>query len=163
MDQALRQLTYLDSLRGFVAVGRRMSVTLAAEDLSLTQSALSRQVHGLEKALGLKLFHRGHRKLSFTPAGERLFNTAQSVLAQLAETIEAIAGRVDHRPVTLTASLGVTALWLLPRLRHFQQFSPRSLKDRLRQRRTRRTSRRVAHRSCAPWNQPLRAHGGSPA
>ena len=125
MDSPLRQLTYLDSLRGFVAVGRRMSVTLAAEDLCLTQSAVSRQINGLEQALGFKLFHRGHRKLSFTPAGQRLFRTAEATLMQLAETVEALAGRAESRPVTVTASLGVTALWLLPRLSQFQQKHPR--------------------------------------
>lgn len=51
----LGQLSYLDLIRGFVAVGRRMSITLAAEDLHLTQSAVSRQVRTLEEMLGVKL------------------------------------------------------------------------------------------------------------
>lgn len=125
VDASLLRLTSLDSLRGFVAVGRRMSVTLAAEDLCLTQSAVSRQINALEKSLGLKLFERGHRRLSFTPAGERLFHAAEAAFAQLADTIETLAGRAESRPVTLTASLGTTALWLLPRLSRFQQQHPR--------------------------------------
>ncbi|RTL23014.1 MAG: LysR family transcriptional regulator [Burkholderiales bacterium] len=125
MDVRLLRLPPLDSLRGFVAVGRRLSVTLAAEDLCLTQSAVSRQINTLEKSLGLKLFERGHRRLSFTPAGERLFSAAETAFAQLADSIEALAGRGESRPVTLTASVGTTALWLLPRLNRLQQQHPR--------------------------------------
>ena len=49
------RLPSLDLVRGFVAVGRRMSITLAAQDLFLTQSAVSRQIIALEEALGVKL------------------------------------------------------------------------------------------------------------
>jgi LysR family glycine cleavage system transcriptional activator len=56
MSTPLARIPSIDLLRGFVAVGRRMSITLAAQDLFLTQSAVSRQIHGLESALGIKLF-----------------------------------------------------------------------------------------------------------
>ena len=58
MSIPLARIPSIDLLRGFVAVGRRMSITLAAQDLFLTQSAVSRQIHGLESALGIKLFER---------------------------------------------------------------------------------------------------------
>jgi hypothetical protein len=70
MSVTLNQLTSLDLIRGFVAVGRRMSITLAADDLCLTQSAVSRQVRTLEDVLGVKLFVRGHRSIVFTSEGE---------------------------------------------------------------------------------------------
>ena len=63
----LAKLPSLDLIRGFVAVGRRMSITLAAGDLRLTQSAVSRQVHALEEQLGVRLLVRGHRSIAFTP------------------------------------------------------------------------------------------------
>ena len=70
------RLPSLDLVRGFVAVGRRMSMTLAAEDLFLTQSAVSRQIIALETALGARLINRGYRSISFTAEGERFFRIA---------------------------------------------------------------------------------------
>ncbi len=83
MSRSLVRLPSLDLIRGFVAVGRRMSITLAARDLCLTQLAVSRQIHGLETALGCKLLVRGHRSIAFTPEGERLFRSADSAVQQL--------------------------------------------------------------------------------
>ncbi|RAF64548.1 LysR family transcriptional regulator, partial [Burkholderia multivorans] len=85
--------------RGFVAVGRRMSITLAAQDLCVTQAAVSRQIHALEAHLAVALLRRGYRTIAITPDGER-------------------------QPVTITASIGVTALWLLPRLGGLQARFP---------------------------------------
>ena len=68
MHKTLHQLPSLDFLRGFEAAGRRLSFTLAAQELFVTQSALSRQIKALEEALGLALFERRHRALSLTPA-----------------------------------------------------------------------------------------------
>ena len=83
MSIPLSRLPSLDLVRGFVAVGRRMSITLAAEDLCLTQSAVSRQIHGIEEILGVKLLVRGHRSIAFTAAGERLFRSADGAVQQL--------------------------------------------------------------------------------
>ncbi|GLT23533.1 LysR family transcriptional regulator [Zoogloea oryzae] len=121
----LAKIPSIESLRGFVAVGRRMSITLAAHDLFLTQSAVSRQIHGLESALGIKLFERAHRSIRFTPEGERLFLIADNAMQQLQETIGALqAAKAGHRPVTVTASISFVGLWLLPRLPGFQQRHP---------------------------------------
>lgn len=124
MTTPLVRLAPLDLIRGFVAVGRRMSVTLAAEDLCLTQSAVSRQIHSLEDALGVSLFHRGYRSISFTPAGERLFRTADSVVRQLQDAFDTILRPAERRPVTITASIGLAASWLLPRLSELQRRYP---------------------------------------
>jgi DNA-binding transcriptional LysR family regulator len=64
-----------------------MSIMLAAQDLCLTQSAISRQVHALEDLLGMKLFIRGHRSITFTHDGERLFRIADSSVQQLQEVL----------------------------------------------------------------------------
>src|SRR5690606_18652405 len=116
MSVPLVRLFSLDLLKGFVAVGRRMSITLAADDLCLTQSAVSRQVHALETHLGVKLFGRKHRGVSFTPEGERLFRSADSAIQQLQDVAGELRRTDGRRPVTVTASIGVTGLWLLPRL-----------------------------------------------
>ncbi|QGZ66102.1 LysR substrate-binding domain-containing protein [Paraburkholderia acidisoli] len=124
MPVSLAQLASLDQIRGFVAVGRRMSITLAADDLCLTQSAVSRQIAALEDALGLRLFQRGYRSIAFTPEGERLFRTADSAVQQLQEALDVLRQGTLRRPVTITASIGVSALWLLPRLGALQQRHP---------------------------------------
>lgn len=114
----------MEPLRGFVAVGRRMSITLAAEELCLTQSAVSRQVQALERRLGVRLLLRGHRSVAFTEEGARLFRSADLALRQLQETVASVAPPAARRPVTVSASIGVTGLWLLPRMGHFQQQHP---------------------------------------
>ena len=118
------RLPSLDLIRGFVAVGRRMSITLAAEDLFLTQSAVSRQIIALEEALGVRLFNRGYRSIRFTAEGERFFRVADSALQQLQDGVNALASGRDRQPVTITASIGVTGLWIMPRLGGFQQRHP---------------------------------------
>lgn len=124
MSVPLVRLAGLDLLRGFVAVGRRMSITLAAQDLCLTQSAISRQIHTLEEQLGIKLFVRGYRSIAFTPEGERLFRIADTSVQHLQDIIGSLMATQDRLPVTITASIGVTALWLLPRLPRLQQRYP---------------------------------------
>jgi len=124
MSVAIARLPSLDLVRGFVAVGRRMSITLAAQDLCLTQSAVSRQVRVLEDTLGIPLFARGYRSLRFTGEGERLFRIADESVRQLQHVIGLLDTRQQRRAVTLTLSTGVAGLWLLPRLGAFQQQHP---------------------------------------
>lgn len=124
MSASLAKIPSIDLFRGFVAVGRRMSITLAAQDLFLTQSAVSRQIHGLEAALGIKLFERAHRSIRFTPEGARLFLLADGAMQQLQDAVGTLDDSLRHRPVTVTASIGFVGLWLLPRLPGFQQRHP---------------------------------------
>jgi LysR family glycine cleavage system transcriptional activator len=124
MLHSVRQLPSLDLIRGFVAVGRRMSITLAANDLCVTQSAVSRQMRELERVLRVKLLIRGHRSISLTPSGELLFRVADSGLQKLQEVCELLTRPYESQPVTITASIGTTALWLLPRLGRLQARYP---------------------------------------
>lgn len=124
MSISLVRLASLDLVRGFVAVGRRMSMSHAAEDLCLSQSAISKQIKALEDYLGVRLLVRGHRTISFTPEGERLFQSANSAVLQLQDAFAAVLSAGAQRPVTVTASIGVAGLWLLPRLGRFQQQHP---------------------------------------
>lgn len=79
----LVRIPWLDLIRAFVAVGRRMSITLAAHDLCRTQPAVSRQIRALEDRLGTRLFVRGHRELRFTPSGQALFAVTDSLMTRL--------------------------------------------------------------------------------
>ena len=124
MSLPLLKLASLDLIRGFVAVGRRMSITHAAADLCLTQSAVSRQIASLEQHLGVRLFERGYRAIAFTPQGERLFRSADSAVQQLQDVMGELSSDGDESPVVLSASIGVAGLWLLPRLARFQAAHP---------------------------------------
>lgn len=101
-----------------------MSITQAASDLCLTQSAVSRQILTLEESLGVQVFVRKHRALALTEAGERLLLLASPWMDQLAKFTDAIRHKSHARTVTITASFGVTALWLLPKLAAFQDANP---------------------------------------
>jgi DNA-binding transcriptional LysR family regulator len=120
----LLTLPPLDAIRGFVAVARRMSITLAAKDLCLTQSAVSRQIQALEEHLGTPLLIRKHRAIALTPAGEQLLQLASPWLDRLAEYSDSLRQRGSMRPVTLTAPVSVASLWMLPRLGAFQNAHP---------------------------------------
>jgi len=124
MSQPLRKLPPLEPLRGFVAVCRRMSITLAAEDLCLTQSAVSRQIQALEEYLRTPLLVRRHRAIALTDAGTALFQLASPWFDQVVRFTETVRDERKLRPVTLTASTAVAALWVLPRLGNFQSAHP---------------------------------------
>ncbi|HEY4038611.1 MAG TPA: LysR substrate-binding domain-containing protein [Burkholderiaceae bacterium] len=121
MSAPIGRLSSLDLIRGFVAVGRRMSITLAAGDLCVTQSAVSRQIRTLEGRLGVKLLTRGHRSIALTSEGDRLFRSANSAIQQLEDAVGAIRTHGVRPPVTITCTIGFAGLWLLPRLGAFQQ------------------------------------------
>uniref|UniRef100_UPI002FE25737 LysR family transcriptional regulator n=1 Tax=Noviherbaspirillum sp. TaxID=1926288 RepID=UPI002FE25737 len=124
MENPLLNLPPLDALRGFVAVARRMSITQAANDLCLTQSAVSRQILALEEYLGTPVLVRKHRAIALTEAGERLMALASPWMDRLAECSDAIRHNERPRPITITASFGVTALWVLPKLAAYQDANP---------------------------------------
>jgi LysR family glycine cleavage system transcriptional activator len=123
MPVSLVRMPSLDLIKGFVAVGRRMSVSQAADDLCVTQSAVSKQLRTLEDLLGVRLLQRGHRSVSFTLEGERLFRVAENSIQQLQDVLGTF-GECAKRPVSVTASMGVAGLWLLPRLGKLQQLHP---------------------------------------
>lgn len=120
-----RSLPPLDLLRGFEAAARLLSFTKAADELFLTQSAVSRQVQALEEHLGVALFERRHREIRLTEAGQQLHRTATEVLRLLTDTTTRI--RSQHgaiAPLTVTCSIGFASLWLVPRLLAFRQTHP---------------------------------------
>ena len=111
-----RSLPPLNGLRAFEAAARHMSFTDAADELSVTQAAISHQVRGLEQRLGLKLFVRRNRSLLLSEAGQ--------AYDQLNEATEKLLqkDRGGHLTVTTTASFAMK--WLVPRLGGFQRANP---------------------------------------
>ena len=119
-----RRPIQLQALRGFEAAARHLSFTLAAAELKLTQSSISRQVAALEEDVGSALFTRHTRALRLTPAGERLFQSVQQALATVDRTVDAIRGGSAARRVTVATYASFASLWLVPRLAEFQQLNP---------------------------------------
>ena len=125
MHKTLRRLPSLDFLRGFEAAGRRLSFTLAAEELFVTQSALSRQVKALEDALGVALFERRHRALALTPAGRAFHQAVTGQLQALAAAAEALGAPEREPGLTVSTTVSFASLWLIPRLPAFRALYPR--------------------------------------
>ena len=119
-----REIPSLDFLKGFDAAARHMSFTIAAEELFLTQSALSRQIKTLEEQVGHPLFVRGHRALRLTEAGAALQPVVRGVLTDLARAVAGIRARHGVRRVSVSTTVGFASLWLIPRLPKFRLAHP---------------------------------------
>ena len=124
MPEQRRSLPSLDLLRGFEAAARNLSFTRAAAELFVTQSAVSRQVKTIEDHLGVALFARGHRALRLTEAGHELYRATAQALRQLSDAAGRIRERGAGRAMTVTATVGFTSLWLIPRLTDFRNRHP---------------------------------------
>ncbi len=119
-----RRLPPLNALRAFEAAARHLSFTKAAEELFVTQAAISHQIKALEAALDLQLFRRLNRRLMLTDAG-------QLYLPALTEAFDAIDTatvrlRSDENTGRLVVSVAssLAAKWLLPRMPRFRERHP---------------------------------------
>ncbi|MFP6833793.1 MAG: LysR family transcriptional regulator, partial [Porticoccaceae bacterium] len=77
----------LSKLHTFEVAARHCSFSLSAEELSITPSAISHRINGLEDELGIQLFKRSHRKISLTSEGERIYRTLKQSLNTLNQEI----------------------------------------------------------------------------
>ncbi|MFA3919296.1 LysR substrate-binding domain-containing protein [Ruegeria sp. 2012CJ15-1] len=114
----------MTTLAAFEASARLRSFTRAAEELFVTQAAVSRQIKILEQYLGVKLFDRTHRRVELTETGQKFQHAVSVALDLLANSAGAI--RVDATPhdLTLGADLSMAHLWLMPRFPEFQAQFP---------------------------------------
>src|SRR6266550_358435 len=114
----------LDLLAGFEAAARHLSFTKAGEELFLTQSAVSRQIKELEDQLGVPLFHRRHRALALTDAGQQFYAAAAQVLTTMRTATSRLKAQSGRRPLSVTTTHSFAALWLIPRLAGFTRTHP---------------------------------------
>jgi LysR family glycine cleavage system transcriptional activator len=125
MNAPIRQRPLaIGPLRAFEAVARRASFRAAADELHLTQPAISRQIASLEAEIGVQLFVRGTRKVELTGVGATLLRTVEPLLAQLDQTVRQLRHAHRRQPVSLTTFASFASLWLLPRLQAFQAGQP---------------------------------------
>ena len=114
----------LDGLRAFEAVARRLSFSGAADELFLTQSAISRQIKALEGEVGVPLFNRGTRRVDITAAGQALRQAVLPALDGIDRAVRQLRAAQGRRHVNLSTFASFTTLWLMPRLAGFQQQHP---------------------------------------
>src|ERR1700726_3518194 len=114
----------LGFIQGFEAAARNLSFTKAAEELFITQSAVSRQIKALEDHLGVALFERRQRALALTESGHPLYRVATDVLERLQATADQLRASGRARQLSLTTTSGFASLWLIPRLQGFTRLYP---------------------------------------
>ena len=119
-----RNFPDLDLLEGFEAAARHLSFTKAGEELFLTQSAVSRQIKDLEDQLGTPLFHRRHRALVLTEAGQQFYAAAAQVLTTMRTATNRLRAQGGRKPLSVTTTNSFAALWLVPRLAGFTRTHP---------------------------------------
>ena len=111
-------------LRALEAVARHLNFRLAAEELALTQSAVSRQVQALEDDVGVPLFLRHTRAVELTSAGAELLRAVSPSLDRIDSAIRLIRQSAGRKTVTLNTWASFASMWLIPRLEAFQSEYP---------------------------------------
>ena len=118
------RLPPLTALRAFETAARHLNFSRAAEELSITHSAVSHQIKALEEHLGVKLFKRSGRAMLLTSDGQRLYVHVREAFSRLQRGVAEL--RADARRSSLTVSVlpGFAARWLVPRLPEFNRHHP---------------------------------------
>lgn len=112
----------LDLLRGFRAAARHLSFTRAAQELFVTQSAISHEIRTLEQQLGRPLFRRVNRTLQLTETGEQLYREIDAGMTLIDDAIGRAAG--PSRTLSVTTTVALASTWLVPRLPRFAARNP---------------------------------------
>jgi LysR family glycine cleavage system transcriptional activator len=118
-----RQIPPLSAVRVFEAAARHLNFTRAAEELAMTQAAVSYQIRMIEDRLGTALFVRTGRRVSLSPAGQRLSPLVSAAFDQLDEAFAKVR-LTESGVLTISAAPGIAASWLGPRLARFQLTKP---------------------------------------
>ncbi len=117
----IRPLPPMNSLIVFEAAARHLSFTKAADELNVTQGAISRQIRQLEEYLGKELFIRANRNISLSPTGLQYYQTIYSALLEVSQATAEIKKWQGEHQVTVVTTNAMAALWLLPKVATFQQ------------------------------------------
>src|SRR6184192_1419986 len=119
-----RRLPPLNALKAFEAAARHESFTRAAEELCVTQGAVSHQVKALETELGLKLFNRERQRLVITEAGRAYLVVVRDAFDRIGDGTERLLQRQSGGALTVSTSTNFAAKWLVHRLGHFAEAHP---------------------------------------
>ena len=119
-----KRLPPLNALRVFDAAARHLSFTRAADELFVTQAAVSHQIKSLEDFLGLKLFRRRNRSLLLTEEGQSYFQDIKEIFSQLTEATRKLQARSAKGALTVSLLPSFAIQWLVPRLTSFNSAYP---------------------------------------
>src|SRR5215510_5059185 len=119
-----RRLPQLSALRAFEAAARHVSFTRAAQELCVTQGAVSHQVKALESELGIKFFNRERQRLTMTDAGREYLAVVRDALDRIATGTERLVQRQSSGMLTVSTSPDFAAKWLVHRLDRFAEVHP---------------------------------------
>ena len=119
-----RRLPPLNALKAFEAAARHESFTRAAEELCVTQGAVSHQVKALEAELGLKLFNRERQRLAITEAGRAYLVVVRDAFDRIGDGTERLLQRQSGGALTVSTSPNFAAKWLVHRLGRFAEAHP---------------------------------------
>ena len=114
----------MGQLRAFEAVARQLNFRAAAEELSLTQSAVSRQIQALEDEVGVGLFLRHTRAVELTGAGAQLLQAVLPSLERMDSAVRLIRRSAGRKSVAISTFASFGTMWLIPRLEAFQSEHP---------------------------------------
>ena len=106
----------LNALRVFDVTGKLQSVSAAADELCITPAAVSQQIRVLEEFLGVRLFHREHRRIVLTEAGAQYHADVARVFADLQRATQSITRHQDQKTFKIRAPHTIALHWLLPKL-----------------------------------------------
>jgi LysR family glycine cleavage system transcriptional activator len=120
----LRRLPPLNALKAFETAARHESFTRAAEELCVTQGAVSHQVKALESVLGVKLFNRERQRLVITEAGREYLAVVRDAFDRIALGTERLTQRQRSGVLTVSTSPDFAAKWLIHRLGRFAEVHP---------------------------------------
>ena len=119
-----RRLPPLNALKAFEAAARHESFTRAAQELCVTQGAVSHQVKALEAELGVKLFNRERQRLVITQAGQAYLVVVRDAFDRIADGTERVLQRQSGGALTVSTSPNLAAKWLVHRLARFGEAQP---------------------------------------
>jgi LysR family transcriptional regulator, glycine cleavage system transcriptional activator len=119
-----RPLPPLNALRAFETIARHLSFSEAADELHVTPAALSHQIKGLEEQLGIALFHRRTRAIELTDAGRLLYPGLHAGFENVRDAVARLDRAREDRILVISATPGLTAKWLVPRLWRFLSAHP---------------------------------------
>ena len=119
-----RKIPPLRSLIAFEACARHLSFTRAAQELGVTQVAISRQIKSLEDYVGCKLFDRLHRAIRLNEAGREFQEEIVPSLTRMASCVDRLQSGGSSHKLTVGTTTGFSAYWLMPRLSRFRAAYP---------------------------------------
>lgn len=119
-----RPLPPLDLLVPFEAAARLRSFTLAAEELCVTQSAVSQRIRNLEAHLGISLFERNHRRIELTADGRELLNGVTVALNHLSSATASVRRTDRESLLRISADTSIASMVLMPLLTEFRALHP---------------------------------------